>query len=140
MLSGDALIVLAFETVALAAARVPSRVAPLSLILARSVGMPNGIAAGQAWESEPCVDLARYHKAKTGALFAAATMAGAKAAGAVGEPWRMLGDRLGEAFQVAAEARAYLAAKGIDITGVQQTKTRTALRFFQKQLQAATPA
>jgi hypothetical protein len=32
-----------------------------------------------------------------------------------------------EAFQVAAEARAYLARLGIDITGEQQTKTRKAL-------------
>jgi geranylgeranyl diphosphate synthase type II len=109
VLTGDALIVLAFETVALAAALVPSRVAPLTLIMARSVGMPNGIAAGQAWESEPYVDLARYHKAKTGALFAAATMAGAKAAGAVGEPWRVLGERLGEAFQVADDIRDVVA-------------------------------
>ena len=45
-----------------------------------------------------------------------------------------------EAFQAAAEARAYLTAQGIDITGVQQTKTRTALHFFQKQLKATTPA
>jgi hypothetical protein len=36
----------------------------------------------------------------------------------------------GEAFQVAAELRAYLAEKGIDVSGEQQTKTRTALEFF----------
>ena len=35
-----------------------------------------------------------------------------------------------EAFQVAAEARAYLARLGIDITGEQQTKTRKALSYF----------
>jgi hypothetical protein len=35
-----------------------------------------------------------------------------------------------EAFQVAAEARAYLAAHGIDVTGEQQTKTRKALEYF----------
>jgi hypothetical protein len=35
-----------------------------------------------------------------------------------------------EAFQVAAESRAYLAAKGVDISGEQQTKTRKALQFF----------
>ncbi len=34
-----------------------------------------------------------------------------------------------EAFQVAAEARAWLAGRGIDITGEQQAKTRTALRY-----------
>lgn len=34
------------------------------------------------------------------------------------------------AFQVAAEARAFLAGRGIDIDGEQQTKTKTALQFF----------
>jgi geranylgeranyl diphosphate synthase type II len=63
--------------------------------------MPYGIAAGQAWECEPQIDLSAYQRSKTGALFAAATMAGAASAGADPEPWRDLGDRLGEAFQVA---------------------------------------
>ena len=36
----------------------------------------------------------------------------------------------GEAFQVAAEARAFLAGKGVDLSGEQQTKTKTALEFF----------
>jgi hypothetical protein len=35
-----------------------------------------------------------------------------------------------EAFQVAAETRAYLSLKGVDISGEQQTKTRKALEFF----------
>ena len=35
-----------------------------------------------------------------------------------------------EAFQVAAETRAFLASKGIDLDTEQQTKTRTALEFF----------
>ncbi len=39
-----------------------------------------------------------------------------------------------EAFHVAAEARAFLANKGIDTTGEQTTKTRTALEFFAKEL------
>ena len=38
------------------------------------------------------------------------------------------------AFDVAAEARAYLAGRGIDLGGDQQTKTRTALDFFSAQL------
>jgi hypothetical protein len=38
-----------------------------------------------------------------------------------------------QTFQVAAEARAYLASKGVDLEGEQQTKTRTALEFFAKQ-------
>jgi hypothetical protein len=39
-----------------------------------------------------------------------------------------------EAFEVAAEARAFLASRGIDAGGEQQTKTRSALEFFSKQL------
>src|SRR4029453_10146695 len=35
-----------------------------------------------------------------------------------------------EAFQVSAEARAFLLSKGVDLTGEQQTKTKTALEFF----------
>jgi hypothetical protein len=35
-----------------------------------------------------------------------------------------------EAFQVAAELRAYLAAQGIDLAGEQETKTRKALEYF----------
>jgi hypothetical protein len=35
-----------------------------------------------------------------------------------------------EAFQAAGEARAYLSGHGIDLSGDQQTKTRTALQFF----------
>jgi hypothetical protein len=35
-----------------------------------------------------------------------------------------------EAFQVAAEARAYLSGRGIDLSAEQQTKTRTALEYF----------
>jgi hypothetical protein len=41
-----------------------------------------------------------------------------------------------EAFQVAAEARVYLGENGIDLSGEQQTKTRTALEFFSGELSA----
>jgi hypothetical protein len=41
-----------------------------------------------------------------------------------------------EAFQVAAEARVYLSERGIDLSGEQQTKTRTALEFFAAELAA----
>ncbi|UEM22846.1 polyprenyl synthetase family protein [Skermanella mucosa] len=105
VLAGDALIVLAFETLARQAAACPNRLATLMLCIGRSVGMPFGIVAGQAWESEPRVDLARYHRAKTGALFAAATVGGAAAAGVESAPWRSLGEKIGEAFQVADDIR-----------------------------------
>ena len=38
-----------------------------------------------------------------------------------------------EAFQVAAETRAFLAERGIKTTGAQTTKTRKALQYFSKQ-------
>ena len=41
-----------------------------------------------------------------------------------------------EAFQVAAETRAFLSSRGIDLESEQQTKTRTALEFFSKNLGA----
>jgi hypothetical protein len=42
-----------------------------------------------------------------------------------------------EAFQVAAEARAFLTKSGVDLTGEQQTKTRKALKYFAKHVQPA---
>jgi hypothetical protein len=39
-----------------------------------------------------------------------------------------------EMFQVALEGRAYLARAGVDLTGDQQTKTRTALEYFSEHL------
>jgi hypothetical protein len=42
-----------------------------------------------------------------------------------------------EAFNVAAETRAYLAGRGVVLTGVQQTKTRTALEYYARQLAKA---
>src|SRR3954447_19470014 len=43
-----------------------------------------------------------------------------------------------EAFQRAAELRAYLSASGVDISAEQETKTRKALRYFAKTAQTAT--
>ena len=39
-----------------------------------------------------------------------------------------------EAFDVAAEARAYLGSRGVDLDDAQETKTRTALEFFSSHL------
>ena len=102
VLAGDALIVLAFQTLVRGTRQAPERLAPLIEIISRSVGLPGGIVAGQAWEceSESAVNLADYQQAKTGSLFAAATAAGAAAVGVESEPWRALGERIGSAYQV----------------------------------------
>jgi geranylgeranyl diphosphate synthase, type II len=101
VLAGDALIVLAFQAVGVAGARFPQRLPRVLGTIARGVGAPAGIIAGQAWECEPRVSLDEYQRAKTGALFAAATMVGADAAGADSKPWQALGQWLGQAYQVA---------------------------------------
>jgi geranylgeranyl diphosphate synthase, type II len=105
ILAGDALIVLAFETLARGAVKAPERLPGLISIVARAAGTPSGIVAGQAWESEPKPDLAAYHQAKTASLFAAATLCGAYAAGLAHAPWRRLGELLGEAYQVGDDLR-----------------------------------
>lgn len=105
VLTGDSLIILAFEVLAMAAEHSPDRAVRLIRILSRQSGMPFGICAGQGWESEAKIDLSAYHQSKTGALFIAATQMGAIAAGQDEEPWFELGARIGEAFQVADDLR-----------------------------------
>jgi geranylgeranyl diphosphate synthase type II len=111
VLTGDALIVLSFETLARGFQRQPEHLAPVVAEVARLVGAPGGIVAGQAWECEPLVSsVADYQRAKTGALFAAATVAGAAAAGCPSSPWRALGEKLGESYQVVDDLRDVLAS------------------------------
>jgi geranylgeranyl diphosphate synthase type II len=105
VLAGDALIVLAFEALAKGSGRSPQRLASLVVTLAAGVGLPSGIAAGQAWECEPTIDLGRYHRAKTGALFIASARAGAQAAGRDTSGWEQFGARLGDAYQAADDIR-----------------------------------
>jgi len=101
VLAGDALIVLAFDVLAASAGERPQALAPLLRILSRAAGMSGGLVAGQGWESEPGVTLSSYQAAKTGALFVAATAAGAASAGHDPAAWEAFGARLGEAYQVA---------------------------------------
>jgi geranylgeranyl diphosphate synthase type II len=108
VLAGDALIVLAFDTLAQVSCS-SRRLCPVILTVTRAVGVPTGIVAGQAWECETAADLALYHRQKTGALFAAAAVAGAAAAGAKPEPWRVVGEKIGEAYQVADDLRDAIA-------------------------------
>ncbi len=105
VLTGDSLIILAFEVLARATVDHPGRGAQLLLALSRRTGMPNGICAGQGWESEAEIDLGAYHRSKTAALFIAATEMGAIASGHPSEEWLDLGALIGEAFQVADDLR-----------------------------------
>jgi geranylgeranyl diphosphate synthase, type II len=104
VLVGDALIVEAFA----ATTSYPQ----IARIVAQSVGAPHGICAGQAWECEDTMDLVKYQRAKTGALFAAATMIGASAAARDPHPWRQVGMLIGEAFQVADDLRDVAGVSG----------------------------
>jgi geranylgeranyl diphosphate synthase type II len=105
LLTGDALIVLAYQVLAHAGTQQPQRLGALIRNLSAGVGVPSGIVAGQAWECEVRADLSEYQRAKTGALFVAATCGGALAAGSDPQPWTPLGAFLGEAYQVADDIR-----------------------------------
>ena len=109
ILASDALIVGAFDQIADSEEGSPEARLALVSLLSRRVGSRGGITAGQAWESESEIDLEAYHRAKTGALFAAATEAGAIAGQtAAGRPidhhaaaWRRTGECIGFAYQIA---------------------------------------
>jgi geranylgeranyl diphosphate synthase type II len=105
LLSGDGLIVMAYQVLLQAGRQHPERLIMLMDNLSRGVGLPGGIVAGQAWECETAADLAQYQRSKTGALFVSATCAGAIASGRACEPWAPLGAFLGEAYQVADDIR-----------------------------------
>jgi geranylgeranyl diphosphate synthase type II len=100
VLAGDALIAGGFEVVAQSFSTNPRGLAGVVRELAQSLGASRGIIAGQAWESEPTVDVSSYHRAKTGALFEAAAAVGALSMGADPEPFRGVGACFGEAYQV----------------------------------------
>jgi geranylgeranyl diphosphate synthase type II len=105
VLTGDSLIVMAFDVLSRADAADAGRALGLIRALSDRTGMPNGICAGQGWESESEIDLRAYHRSKTGALFMAATEMGALSAGHAPENWTDLGALIGEAFQVADDLR-----------------------------------
>lgn len=108
VLAGDSLMILAYDVLARAGSAPADRQVALVRTLAQRSGMPNGICAGQGWESEPEIDLSAYHRSKTAALFIAATEMGAICAGHDPAPWQDLGALIGEAFQVADDLRDVL--------------------------------
>lgn len=101
VLVGDLLIVRAFEHLARECGKSPRKLGAMVTLLARAAGAPDGIVAGQAWESEPEIDPPAYRRSKTGALFEAAAALGAVAAGAQPRAWGVVGARVGEAYQIA---------------------------------------
>lgn len=101
LLVGDGLIVSAFETIARETQQVPRLTAPLVATIANAVGSPNGLVAGQAWESEAEINIAHYHRAKTASLFTGAVTAGALSSDGNPRDWFALADALGAAYQVA---------------------------------------
>ncbi len=109
VLAGDALIIMAFQTLANSGQRSRHRLPAVFSAICKGVGSPSGITAGQAWECEPKVSLTKYQRAKTGSLLAAATIAGALSAGVRDPAWGRFGDLLGEAYQVADDIRDVLA-------------------------------
>lgn len=106
-LTGDALIVLAFEAISCAAPEHARRALAICRLLARAAGAHDGLVGGQSLEDDPewvaaaPEHLVRYHAMKTAALFQVAAEAGAIATGAlnVGE-WGAFGRNLGLAYQL----------------------------------------
>ena len=98
VLAGDSLIVAAFAVLARAARRYPRRAGQAMREVARAGRF---LVAGQALEGCSNVDLTAYHRQKTGALFEAATICGAVAAGASRRGWREVGKHVGLAYQLA---------------------------------------
>lgn len=101
LLVGDGLIVNAFETLARGTQHAPDLAAPLMSTIAKAVGSPYGLVAGQAWESEPEINISAYHRAKTASLFTGAVASGALSSRGNPLDWYALADALGAAYQVA---------------------------------------
>jgi geranylgeranyl diphosphate synthase type II len=103
ILVGDALLTLAFETLANAAPRRAAVAFRLIGVLTAATGSSNGVIGGQALELEPTpVDLGHYHRQKTAALFRAAAAGGAICCGAESDVsrWARLGELIGCALQL----------------------------------------
>ncbi len=101
ILASDALIVGAFERISSVKNVDAATQLALINVLSHQVGAIHGITAGQAWECEDLIDTDAYHRAKTGALFAAATQAGALSVGSDDKPWAVIGHLVGSAYQIA---------------------------------------
>jgi geranylgeranyl diphosphate synthase type II len=104
VLAGDALLVRAFEVVAGAECDEATKV-ELVVLLAGAVGPPRGMSAGQAMELEVSGASQDSHRAKTAALFRAATAGAAACARADRARWSRVGERFGCAYQLLDDVR-----------------------------------
>ncbi len=100
VLTGDALVVLAFRHLATVGASHLTKASSIIETVARAVDGETGIIAGQALEFEEAVSLEKYHRRKTGALFEGASVCGAIAADFDPAGWRAFGLALGQLYQV----------------------------------------
>ena len=109
VLTGDALIVLAFETLASRRKRRASRMA----CAARAYSPMRWARRTASWPGRRGNARLPSRSRTTSAprparLFVGSTLAGAAAAGVDPTPWRMLGEKIGEAYQVADDLRDVL--------------------------------
>jgi geranylgeranyl diphosphate synthase type II len=101
VLAADGLIVLAADLLLGVETEHIRRRTAIQRCVLRAVGPRHGLVAGQAWESEAAVELARYHACKTASLFEAATTCGALASGGDERAWSIVGRCFGKAYQIA---------------------------------------
>jgi geranylgeranyl diphosphate synthase, type II len=103
ILVGDALLTLAFETLANAPVRRATVAFRLMGLLTAAAGSSHGVIGGQALELEPHpVELEIYHRHKTAALFRAAAAGGAICCGVESDVsrWARIGELIGCALQL----------------------------------------
>jgi geranylgeranyl diphosphate synthase type II len=150
ILAGDALLTLAFETLANAAVDPARRVAILSHVAA-SAGTVNGMVGGQVADLEAeghaiqAADLEYIHRSKTAALIRASVVSGAIGGGANDEDVARLkrfGETIGWAFQVVddildVEESSAALGKTAGKDAAQQKATYPSLYGLQKSRQFA---
>jgi geranylgeranyl pyrophosphate synthase len=126
ILAGDALLTLAFQTVAQDAQLSATKRALLIGEIAQAAGTPDGMVAGQAFdldaESKPVTakELERIHHLKTGALITASARCGAIIAGASPPELEAVADfaaQLGLLFQITDDL--------LDVTATAETIGKT---------------